>query len=206
LSAIDLNRFNKTFLVKPLPPPAKLTRPRRRVERTSLRQVLAPTNLARPSFSPKAIVTISSSTSGPPPEETTAATPWGVTDGTGNVLGSILRDTPPIVAPISEAPRRPILMGGKLKVSRLVDGLSLVYPAVAKAMRIFGKVVLQAIIDEHGNVTQVKVVSGPPLLAAATINAVSREKFEPATLDGEPTPITLSVEVDFNLTGGDLRE
>jgi protein TonB len=205
LSAIDLNRFNRTFLVKPLPPPAKPARPRRRAERWSLRQVLAPTNLAKPSFSPKAIVTMSS-TSGPPPEEAVVATPRGVTDGTGNVLGSILRDAPPIVAPISEGSRRPILMGGKLKISRLVDGLSLVYPAVAKAMRIFGKVVVQAIIDEHGNVTHVKVVSGPPLLAAATINAVSREKFEPATLDGEPTPITLSVEVDFHLTGGDLRD
>jgi periplasmic protein TonB len=204
LRGIDLNRFNRTFLVAPLPPPAELPRPRRWAERTTPRQVFVPTNLAVPSFSPKAIATLP--VSGPPDEEAFAATPWGVTDGTGNVLGSILRDTPPIVAPVSEGPRRPILMGGKLKISRLVDGLSLVYPAVAKAMRIFGKVVLQAIIDEHGNVTQVKVVSGPPLLAAATINAVSREKFEPATLDGEPTPIALRVEVSFHLTGGDLRE
>jgi TonB family protein len=206
LSAIDLNRFNRTFLVKPLPPPAKLARHRRRAERTLLRQILGPTNLATPSFSPKAIVTISSSTSGPPPEEAVAASPWGVTDGTGNVLGSILRDAPHIVAPISEGPGRPMYMGGRLKISQLVYGLSLVYPAVAKALHIFGKVVVQAIIDEHGNVIHVKVVSGPPLLAAATIDAVSQEKFEPATLDGEPTPITLSVEVDFNLTGGDLRE
>jgi TonB family protein len=97
-------------------------------------------------------------------------------------------------------------LGGRLKISQLTYGLSLVYPAVAKALHIFGKVVVRAIIDENGNVTQVKVVSGPPLLAAETVKAVSREKFEPATLDGEPTPIALNVEVSFHLTGGDLGE
>ena len=70
MSAIDLHRFNRTFLVKPLPPPAERARPRRRAERTTLRQVLAPTNVATPSFSPKPILTIP--TGGPPPEEAVA--------------------------------------------------------------------------------------------------------------------------------------
>jgi len=205
LTGIGLNRFNRTFLVTPLPPPAELPPPQRRAKRTTPRQMFVPTNLAVPLFSPKAIATLAISGS-PTDEEAFAAAPHGVADGTGNVLGSILGDAPQIVAPVSEGPRRPMRLGGRLKMSRLINGLSLVYPALAEALHIFGKVVVAAIIDENGNVTQARAVSGPPLLAAATIRAISRQKFEPAILDGEPTPIALSVEVNFHLTGGDLRE
>ena len=55
-----------------------------------------------------------------------------------------------------------------------------------------------------GDVTEVRAVSGSPLLVAAAVRAVSREKFEPAVLDGDPTPIVLKVEIDFDLMNRDL--
>ena len=56
-----------------------------------------------------------------------------------------------------------------------------------------------AVSDENGNVIQEKVVSGPPLLLQAALKAVSERKYEPTILDGEPTPVDLRVEVNFQM-------
>ena len=59
--------------------------------------------------------------------------------------------------------------------------------------------VIEAVIDEHGNVIQEKVISGHPLLLSAALKAVSQRKYEPTILDGEPTPVDLRVEVNFHM-------
>ena len=64
---------------------------------------------------------------------------------------------------------------------------------------VHGTVVIDAVIDEHGNVVQEKVVSGHPLLLQAAMKAVSQRKYEPTILDGEPTPVDLRVEVNFQM-------
>jgi outer membrane biosynthesis protein TonB len=65
--------------------------------------------------------------------------------------------------------------------------------------RITGTVVIEAIIDEHGNVTGERAISGPALLIPAALSAVSKRRYEPTVLDGDPTPIDLRVEVSFNI-------
>jgi protein TonB len=69
---------------------------------------------------------------------------------------------------------------------------------LAKQSRIQGTVVIEAIIDEHGNVIEEKVISGHPLLIPAAMKAVSQRKYEPTILDGTPTPVDLRVEVNFH--------
>jgi periplasmic protein TonB len=59
--------------------------------------------------------------------------------------------------------------------------------------------VIDAVIDEHGNVVQERVVSGHPLLLQAAMNTVSQRKYEPTILDGEPTQVDLRVEVNFQM-------
>jgi protein TonB len=58
-------------------------------------------------------------------------------------------------------------------------------------------VITEAVIDEHGKVTGMRVVSGHPMLIQSAMNAVSKRKYEPTILDGEPTPIDLRVEISF---------
>ena len=57
---------------------------------------------------------------------------------------------------------------------------------------------IEAVIDEHGNVVEARIVSGHPLLVAAALKAVTLRKYEPTIQDGEPTPVSLRVEVNFH--------
>ncbi len=85
-----------------------------------------------------------------------------------------------------------------MKPPRLLSGPAPVYPALARQSRIGGIVVIEAIIDERGNVVQEKAISGHPLLIPAAMKAVAQRKYEPTVLDGEPTPVDLRVEVNFH--------
>ena len=57
---------------------------------------------------------------------------------------------------------------------------------------------IEALIDERGNVIEEKAISGHPLLIAAAMKAVAQRKYEPTILDGEPTPVDLRVEINFH--------
>ncbi len=73
------------------------------------------------------------------------------------------------------------------------------YPAIAKAARLQGKVVLQVVVAKTGNVDSVSVVSGHPLLVQAAINAARQWKYKPFVVDGQPVAVSTEVEVPFSL-------
>lgn len=54
-------------------------------------------------------------------------------------------------------------------------------------------------IDERGNVTEMKVVSGNPLLVTAALNAVEQWKYQPTLLNGKPIAVDMEVTVTFRL-------
>jgi hypothetical protein len=60
-------------------------------------------------------------------------------------------------------------------------------------------VVIEAIIDERGNVVQQHAISGNPLLIPSALAAVAQRKYAPTILDGVATPVDLRVEVNFNI-------
>jgi protein TonB len=157
-----------------------------------------------PTFIPKAVPTTTAEVA--PPEEAFASTMNGVPGGVpGGQIGGITGGMPGLAAPVdrepvaAEKPKGPIRIGGSVKPPRLIFGPAAVYPTLAAQSRIHGMVVIDAIIDEHGNVVQEKVVSGHPLLLQAALKAVSQRKYEPTILDGEPTPVDLRVEVNFQM-------
>jgi Gram-negative bacterial TonB protein C-terminal len=57
--------------------------------------------------------------------------------------------------------------------------------------------VVDAIIDEHGNVVQARAVSGHPLLIPPALKAVLQWKYEPTSLNGQPISVELQVFVNF---------
>ena len=127
--------------------------------------------------------------------------PGGQVGGTiGGVLGGIARGVPPPAQPVAQGPKAPIRVGGDVKAPRLLFGPPPDYPLLAKQSRLAGIVVIDAIIDEHGNVKGMRVISGHPLLIPAALTAVSKRRYEPTVLDGEPTPIALRVEVSFSFS------
>jgi len=74
-----------------------------------------------------------------------------------------------------------------------------VYPTLAKNQHVSGNVQVDALIDANGKVTTMKVVSGPTLLHQAAMDALRQWRYQPATLDGKPVPMHLTVSVQFRL-------
>ncbi|MFH1213100.1 MAG: energy transducer TonB, partial [Candidatus Neomarinimicrobiota bacterium] len=76
---------------------------------------------------------------------------------------------------------------------------NIVYPAIAQEGGVEGMVIVQASIDEKGNVTKCTVARGLPNtgLDEAAINAVKKTHFKPATLKGKPVEVTISIPINF---------
>jgi protein TonB len=209
-AGLDSQRFHLTFLAAPAtplaaPPPAPMvSSAAAHPARVTPARVFAPGQLTAPSFIPKAIATSAGSAAGPP-DEALGGVPGGIPGGQeggvlGGVLGGTLKGVPPPAPAVAEGPRVPVRVGGEVKPPRLLFGPEPVYPILAKQARLSGVVVIEAVIDEHGKVTGMRVVSGHPMLISSALSAVSKRLYEPTVLDGEPTPIDLRVEVTFSFS------
>ena len=73
------------------------------------------------------------------------------------------------------------------------------YPEAARQQNIQGPVVLEVHIGADGAVQQVRVGSGPPLLAKAASDAVKQWKFKPRLINGSPVEMQTRVTLNFRL-------
>ncbi len=70
----------------------------------------------------------------------------------------------------------------------------------AKAQRIQGIVMLEAIIGKDGKVENLKVLSGDPLLAPAALEAVRQWQYQTTLLNGDPVEVVTQIDVNFTLS------
>jgi protein TonB len=77
-----------------------------------------------------------------------------------------------------------------------------IYPKFAKDSRITGTVVLKATITKSGGIEGLQVLSGPKILAEAALNAVKFWRYRPYMLNNEPVEVQTTINVVFNLSGG----
>jgi TonB family protein len=85
-------------------------------------------------------------------------------------------------------------------VGMLLTKVTPVYPQDAKAAHISGTVVLRATIGREGNIIDLQVVEAPsPSLAASAMRAVSRWRYKPYLLNGEPVEVKTRVNVIYQL-------
>jgi TonB family protein len=73
------------------------------------------------------------------------------------------------------------------------------YPNNAKAKRIEGVVVLTAIIDKQGHVSDLHVVSGRGVLAEEALGAVKQWEYRPYRIKGEAVECETTITVTFAL-------
>jgi protein TonB len=99
-----------------------------------------------------------------------------------------------------ESPRKLAISSGVMEGRRL-SGADPRYPAIAVAARIQGTVVLAATISKNGAIENLRVMSGPPMLVAAAVDAVRNWRYRPYLLNGEPVEVETTVRVIFNLGG-----
>lgn len=115
----------------------------------------------------------------------------------GGVIGAIPDATPPPPPPPKK--KEPIRVGGNVQSSKLIQRVEPSYPELAKRARIQGIVLLQVTVGEEGNVTDLKIIRGHPLLNDEAAKAVRQWKYSPTLLNGEPVPVIATVTVNFIL-------
>src|SRR5437763_17028704 len=160
--------------------------------------------LRTPTKIPKKVEMIKEDEAPPPVMASTGVVggvPGGVPGGSmGGVIGSVLSSTP-TVAPKIATPQRVRVSAGVTN-GLLIRKVNPAYPPLARQARISGKVILQAQISKDGNIENLQLISGHPMLAPAAIEAVKQWKYKPYLLNGEPVEVETQVEVNFTLAGG----
>jgi TonB family protein len=76
-----------------------------------------------------------------------------------------------------------------------------VYPAIAQAGHISGKVELSLSIDPAGNVFRVVPKSGPPMLIGAASQAAKSWQFKPTLVGTRPVNAVATLSMDFSTQG-----
>lgn len=117
--------------------------------------------------------------------------------GTGVPVGPS-SDGAPANAPTPTEPKtqRAPIRGGILN-GRALNLPRPPYPAIAKAARASGTVVVEVIVDEEGKVISARAVSGHPLLQQAALQAAYGARFAPTRLSGQPVKVMGTISYNF---------
>jgi protein TonB len=111
--------------------------------------------------------------------------------------------TPPQrpVAPASPKPPAsgPVPIGGDVAAAKLIYGPAPIYPRLAVTARSQGTVKLEAVISADGTIRNLRVVSGPPLLVNAAVEAVRQWRYHPTLLNGIAVEVITEIDVNFTL-------
>jgi protein TonB len=110
-------------------------------------------------------------------------------------------DGRPLPPPVPEPARPPaIVRAAELPVAprKLVDARP-VYPEIARAARVEGTVVLEAVLDPSGRVTDLRVVTSVPLLDRAALDAVRQWRYTPSVSYGRPVSVLMTITIRFTL-------
>jgi periplasmic protein TonB len=197
-----------TFLVAPPPPPPPPPPAAEQVQRV-VRQIqtdmLSTGQLRTPTKIPQKVQMIREEEA-PPPMAATGGVVGGVPGGipggqVGGVIGGIINATSSLAAVpkfVPVVPQRVRISQGVTK-GLLVHRVEPVYPTLARAARVQGEVVLSAIIDANGQITNLQLVSGHPMLVPAALAAVREWRYKPYLLNGQPVEVETTITVIFSL-------
>ena len=108
------------------------------------------------------------------------------------------QEEPEVFIAVEEMPE---LIGGLESVQKLI-----VYPEIAKKAGIEGKVFVQFVIDEQGNVINPVVLKGiGGGCDEAALEAVKKAKFKPGKQRGRPVRVQYSIPIVFRLTAAERK-
>jgi TonB family protein len=104
----------------------------------------------------------------------------------------------PLAAAQEAAPQR-IAVDKTQMASQIIKKVAPVYPPLARQARIQGQVVLKVEITKSGDVQNIQLYTGHPMLAPSAIEAVKQWKYRPYLVNGEPVNVKTDVTVNFTL-------
>ncbi|HEX7182596.1 MAG TPA: TonB family protein, partial [Thermoanaerobaculia bacterium] len=103
----------------------------------------------------------------------------------------------PSPAPVED---QPIRVFGAVKRPEMLSGAQPRYSETARRARIQGTVILEAVIDQKGRVTDLRVLKSLPMgLDQSALDAVREWRFRPATLEGRPVKVYYTLTVNFQI-------
>jgi len=109
------------------------------------------------------------------------------------------QDAPPSNVAAPPAPAR-IRLGGNVAAAKLLNRVQPMYPPLARQIRISGLVRLHVILSREGEVREIQVVSGHPLLQQSAIDAVKQWRYQPTSLNSVPVEVDTAVDIIFSLS------
>jgi protein TonB len=186
--ASPLPPFVKAAAIPPPPAPPRAASSRvAQSARPSVAPTIAPTAIAPdidPASAPSAI-TDPFGSAGPPVDA----------DAFGAGMESVVMPSPP------QAPRPagPVHVAELLVAPKKLLDVRPVYPEIARTARVEGTVILEAVLDRKGRVSQVRVVRSSMLLDQAAIDAVRQWQYTPSTLHGQPVEVLMTITITFTL-------
>ena len=204
---IQLRNYEETPLVTspappPPPPPAagRAVAPHITSKRSNLTYTLG--KVTAPTAIPKT-VSLDNAAAAPDLGGVEGGVPGGVPGGQlGGSLGGVIGGTGtsvPIPPPRQPAAKRIVRVGSHIKAPRQTYSVQPEYPPLARQAHVSGTVVVDAVLDEHGNVVGAHALSGHPLLIPAALREVLQWKYEPTLLNGTPVAVEMEVTVHFKL-------
>jgi len=200
-----------TFLVAPPPPPPPpppaAEQQMAKVVRQIQSDLLSTGALRTPAKIPEKVQMISEEEA-PPPMPVSSGVVGGVPGGVpggqmGGVIGGIINSA----SRLSTAPKFVPATPQRVRVSQgvtkglLVHRVEPPYPTLAKQARVQGDVVLKAVIDRNGDIQDLQLISGHPMLVPSAIAAVKQWHYKPYLLNGQPVEVETTITVIFTLQG-----
>jgi protein TonB len=133
-------------------------------------------------------------------EELTVATDEEISEAQTADLDALFGSGDSLVVSLGDALPRPDDYVAMEERPTLISIPEPEYPEMARANGIEGIVVVRALVDTHGDVREVIVVSGPKQLEEAAIEAAKKAKFKPAQQQHRPVASWVQMPMKFSLS------
>ncbi len=105
----------------------------------------------------------------------------------------------PPVSPKQETAPQPsrITVGGNVQGAKLIHRVEPRYPKLAIDTRVSGTVRFTAVIGRNGDIQNLQLISGHPLLVQVAQDAVRQWRYAPTLLNGSPVEVVTQIDVNF---------
>jgi protein TonB len=197
-----------TFLMAPPPPPPPpppAAAEAQKVVHQIQTDMLSTGGLRTPSRIPQKIQMIKEDEA--PPAIAVGGVVGGVPGGIpGGQLNGVIGGIVSATSNLSAVPRVTLAAPTRIRISQgVTKGLLIhreepAYPPLARSARVQGDVVLSAVIGTNGEIQNLQLVSGHPMLVPAALAAVRLWRYKPYLLNGTPVEVETTITVIFTLS------
>lgn len=184
-------RFLRVPLIAP-PPAAPVAPPR-----AAAAAAVQPENLQRALTAPSRIPTRIFHVAINPPGPVTLGNP-----GSGPAITGSLPAYGPLTPPPPvhfAQPTGPVHVSSGVAQGQLLAPIRPQYPPIALQARIQGAVLVDATISTKGRIENIRVLSGPPMLIPAAVDAIRQARYRPFLLNGRPVEVQTTIRIVFTL-------